>query len=80
MLESVKYYDKALMLDPENIFALKNRAKAYADGGMYSKAIPLLLQIVERDENNVDFYVTLGTMFYKQGLFQRSINFCEKAV
>jgi len=77
--ESLKYYDKALKLDPHNARIHNNRALIYKEMGRGRDAINELLQAVRIDPSYVKAYNNLGLMYFLYGDTLSAIRHFEKA-
>ena len=77
--EALKYYEKALRLDPHNARIYNNRALIYKEVGRGRDAINELLQAVRIDPTYVKAYNNLGLMYFLNGDMLSAIRHFEKA-
>lgn len=70
---TIEDYDKAIRLDPNNVYAYNNRGNAYFNLGLYQQAIEDFSQAVRVDSNHFDAYYNRGNAYLNLGLYQRAI-------
>ena len=59
-LNSIKYYQNAMKIQPKNIEVRANLAKAYAKNGEYESAKVTYEDLIKLDANNWDSYIELA--------------------
>lgn len=78
--EALRYYEKALRMDPHNARIHNNRALIYKEMGRGRDAINELLQAVRIDPTYVKAYNNLGLMYFLYGDTLGATRHFEKAV
>ncbi|MBA7522016.1 hypothetical protein ES705_14128 [subsurface metagenome] len=53
--ESIKCFDEALRIDPNNIPALNNKAISYLKSGLYDEAYTLFKKVYQLDQDDGNF-------------------------
>ena len=74
-----KTYRAMLAVDPSNLFALNNLAYALADESP-DEALKLALQAAQIAPNNPTVQDTLGTIYYRKGLYGMAVRYLKNAV
>lgn len=81
MQESVRFFDRVLETDSENKMALLYKGLALADRReTMMNAVPLLLQVVRGDSNNILANYTLGMLSLESGQLDKSLVRFEKLI
>jgi tetratricopeptide (TPR) repeat protein len=62
--EALKWYEKALLIDPESLLVLNNVADIYSDLGNYDKAEQNWLKLTELYPDKTMFYRSLGYLYW----------------
>jgi tetratricopeptide (TPR) repeat protein len=62
--EALKWYEKALLIDPESLLVLNNMADIYSDLGQYDKAEAYWLKLTELYPDKTMFYRSLGYLYW----------------
>ena len=75
-----EYLDRADILDPENMFALEGRYRAYGRQGQIEKAGEILNTAIETYPNKALFYRYRGSYFNRTGRFVAAENDLRKAL
>lgn len=84
--EALKWYEKALFIDPENLLVLNNMADIYSDLALYEKAEAKWLELTELYPNKTMFYRSLGYLYWYrmqkspqdiEALFKRGLEAAE---
>lgn len=78
--KAVKYYSKAIELDPEDIDAYNNRGNAYRALNKFEKAITDYSKVIELDSENVDAYNNRGISYHDLKKFKEAIRDYNKAI
>lgn len=65
--KAIKYYEKALELDPENIVALNNLGNAYSEQGDLETAKKHLQYLTRRYPDYVEGWINLGVLYGEEG-------------
>jgi tetratricopeptide (TPR) repeat protein len=80
--ESIKYYKKALELDPENFVALMNIANAYAEGDVEERkeAEKNLLYLTRCYPDSVEGWINLGVFYGEEGKINEEMDCYTKAL
>ena len=60
-IRAIKYFDKALSIDPENFVALISKGESLYDLGNYTQAIQYYDKALAIDPTNVDALTNKGT-------------------
>lgn len=81
--KAVESYEKVLELDPDNISAQSALGVAYVEGAQHlgvmpMKGIGMLLNILEKNPNNVNVLTNLGYFAIQSGQFDKAIERFEK--
>ena len=77
---AIKYFDRALKVNPKYVPALANKAKSYLAKGLIDKSIELLTNAQINDPNNADILVALGDAYYERDTYPLAIDFYNKAL
>lgn len=81
MQESIRFFDKVLETETENKMALLYKGLALADRReTMMNAVPLLLQVVRSDSNNILANYTLGMLSLESGQLDKSLARFEKLI
>jgi len=62
--EALKWYEKALFIDPESLLVLNNMADIYSDLGQYEKAEQYWLELTRLYPDKAMFYRSLGYLYW----------------
>lgn len=62
--EALKWYEKALLVDPESLLVLNNVADIYSDLGQYDKAEQNWLELTRLYPDKAMFYRSLGYLYW----------------
>lgn len=62
--EALKWYEKALLVDPESLLVLNNMADIYSDLGQYDKAEQNWLKLIGLYPDKTMFYRSLGYLYW----------------
>ncbi|OHA69138.1 MAG: hypothetical protein A3J57_00365 [Candidatus Wildermuthbacteria bacterium RIFCSPHIGHO2_02_FULL_49_12b] len=62
--EALKWYEKALLMDPESLLVLNNVADIYSDLGQYDKAEQNWLELTRLYPDKTMFYRSLGYLYW----------------
>ncbi|HOY31625.1 MAG TPA: tetratricopeptide repeat protein [Bacteroidales bacterium] len=79
--ESLRYFDRAIAINPENLRALEVRSAILSDKKNFQGALNDYLKIIEIDSNKADAYSKAGEIYGKYlNDIEKSIYFLTKAV
>lgn len=78
--DAESWYQKALILDPQNYFAQYYLAQVYRDSGQYDKAKQLLLKLVKQAPKSGWPHAQLGYNCVLQGKLDEALSHYKKAV
>jgi tetratricopeptide (TPR) repeat protein len=78
--KAMKYYEKALILDPDQIGSLSNIALAYEYEGQIEKAIEYYEKVIKAEPKFVLSYYNLGNIYKNKGLFDKAIEYYLKTI
>jgi len=78
--EAMRFYAKALQLQPDNAQALYNLADLYQDAGNYKIAMALYSRLVHFHPKYVLGYLNMGIIFNALGDQQRARQFYQKVI
>lgn len=79
--ESDRYYDKALKLDPNNVYVLNNYAYYLSlRNEQLDKAAEMSRKSNDLSPNNASFLDTYAWVLYRQGNYTEAIKWLEKAI
>ncbi len=78
--KSIKYYTRAVELNPDFSEAYNNLGVSYAKQGNYSQAIKCYKKATKKELNYATPFSNLGVTFYKLGYLDRAIKYFEKAI
>lgn len=81
--KAVESYEKVLELDPENIPAQTALGVAYVEGAQHlgvmpMKGVGILLNLLEKNPNNINVLTNLGYFAIQSGQFETAIERFEK--
>lgn len=77
---AIKYYEKALGIDPKNIQVLSSIASCWAKSSDYDKAIYYEKQLLVIDSQNVFELARTGYDYYSLHKYAKAITYFEKAL
>jgi tetratricopeptide (TPR) repeat protein len=77
--EAIRCYDKALEINPNNVYAWSNKGTALDKLGMYEEAIRCYDKALEINPNNVYAWSNKGTAFSNLGKYQKAVEHYDKA-
>ncbi|NIM91555.1 MAG: tetratricopeptide repeat protein [Candidatus Aminicenantes bacterium] len=78
--KAIKYYMKAVELNPDFFEAYNNLGVSYAKQGNYSQAIKCYKKATKKELNYATPFSNLGVAFYRLGYLDRAIKYFEKAI
>ena len=78
--ESITYFDKALVIDPNNTIALTQKANAFGGLGKYLEAITYYDKLLFIDPKNAEALDDKGVSFYHLGNYTKAIGFYDQAL
>jgi tetratricopeptide (TPR) repeat protein len=78
--KSREYLGKAISLEPANINFRKQLAASYFDDRDYTKAVPLLVGIVNSEPTNVDYLYFLGKSYEQLKAYPQAISVLEQTI
>lgn len=61
--KAIKYYEKALEIDPENIAAMNDLANIWSDLGAKDKAMKYHLYLTKMQPDTVEGWINLGVYY-----------------
>jgi hypothetical protein len=76
---AIKYFEKAIALDPGNSSAYFEQGVSYGQVGDYQKAIPLIDQAIRMEPQNGHYYCGRGRVYLLSGDKNRAITDFKKA-
>ena len=78
---SVQHFKRCIELDPESSLAKNNLAYLYAEMDKnIEEGIELAQEAIKDNENNSAYLDTLGWLYYRQGEFEKALEYLKKAV
>lgn len=78
--ESIKYYDKALEIDPINLLTLIIKGVSFHQLGKFDEAIKYYSKALEVDSKNATILNNMGSSLHELGKIEESIKFYVKAL
>jgi len=78
--EAIKFYDKALVVDPKFVKALANKGVAIADNGDLSGSLTYFDQAIALDANDFLNYYNKGTVLSDLGFETQNTGFSTQAI
>ncbi|MDW0331274.1 MAG: tetratricopeptide repeat protein [Nitrososphaeraceae archaeon] len=78
--QAIKYYKKALELDPESHVALTNLGIAQSKTGDWENAKKNLIQATELYPNMVEVWINLSTVYNHEGDQEQEMNCYDRAL
>jgi len=78
--ESDEYYEKALILDPENPLANNNYAYSLSERGLaLERALVMIKIAIEIDSQNPNYLDTYGWIYFQTGNNEKALEYLEKS-
>ncbi len=78
--ESDEYYEKALIIDPENPLANNNFAYSLSERGLdLEKALEMIRIAIKNDSQNPNYLDTYGWVYFQLGNNDKALEFLEKS-
>jgi tetratricopeptide (TPR) repeat protein len=77
---AIEYYNKALDIDPNYLYALNGKGWALNELGNFKEAIVYYDKALEEDPNYADALNNKGYALYKQDKYQQAIEYFDKAL
>ena len=78
--EAIKYYKRALNLNPRDAQALSNLATSLNVIGNHQESLEAQEKAIKLDPNNADFWYNAGNILCDLGKFEESFKYYEKAL
>jgi tetratricopeptide (TPR) repeat protein len=78
--EAIKYYDKALRIDPDNTEALHGKGLSLGTSGNHTEAIKYYDKVLRIDPDNMDALTGMGIILYNLGNHKGSMSFFNKVL
>ena len=78
--KAIKYYTRAVELDPDFVEAYNNLGVSYAKQGNYGQAIDCYKKAAKKDFDYATPFVNIGVAFYRLGYLEKAIKYFEKAI
>ena len=78
--KAIELYKKALAVNPNNIPARLNIAKAYSYNNQFKEAVPHLEIYIKSNPSDIENITFLGECLKKSGKFSKSIEYFNKAL
>lgn len=78
--EAITAYSHYLGENPRSIGALYNRGRAYEELGDYEQAEQDFAKVSELDEKNVNAYLSLAKLYYRQEKYSKALIYTESAL
>lgn len=78
--ERLKFYEKAKVLEPENLNVVINLANAYDEVEKYDLAVEGYNKALELEPNNALVYNNRGFTYFHKGEFEKALNDYNKAL
>lgn len=78
--DAIKFYQKAITVDPSLTEAYYNIAVAYQKKGQFDEAITYYQQAIELNPNHEKAYLNLGISLKEKGYYEEATNFFERAL
>ena len=76
--KSIKYFEKALEISPNNLEGLNNLAACYVRKANYEKALELLNKVLDKDPEYPTSLINRGRIYYDKGNFKQAFSDMEK--
>ena len=77
--EAIKFYKKALQIEPENSNALFNMGVSYSSMGKYDQAIDVLNRVIFLAPDNGDFLYGLGWVYLLKGESAKALEYIRSS-
>lgn len=77
---SIKHYEKALEIDPDNLVGQINLAQAYSKQNRFDDAEPLISKALEAAPDNPSAHLVYGTLQQKQGALPDAVEHLRQAL
>jgi len=78
--KAIKYYKRAVELNPDFVEAYNNLGVSYAKQGNYSQAIECYKKAAKKDLNYATPFSNIGVAFYRLGYLEKAVKYFEKAI
>ncbi len=78
--EAITAYSHYISENPRSIGAIYNRGRAYEELGKYEQAEQDFTKVSELDEKNVNAYLSLAKLYYRQELYTKALIYTENAL
>lgn len=77
---SIKHYEKALEIDPDNLVGQINLAQAYSKQNRFDDAEPLISKALQAAPDNPSAHLVYGTLQQKQGALPDAVEHLRQAL
>ncbi|MBV6643569.1 MAG: tetratricopeptide repeat protein [Cyclobacteriaceae bacterium] len=78
--EAIAAYSHYISENPRSVGAIYNRGRAYEELGNYDQAEQDFTKVSELDEKNVNAYLSLAKLYYRQELYTKALIYTESAL
>ena len=78
--EAITAYTHYISENPISIGAIYNRGRAYEELGKYDQAEEDFAKVSELDEKNVNAYLSLAKLYYRQEKYSKALIYTENAL
>ena len=78
--DKIRWYTRAIELDPNMVNALNNRGNAYFGEGKYDEAILDFAKAISMDPEQPRTYCNRGGAYLRKGEYDQAIRDCSKAI
>lgn len=78
--KAIKYYKRAVELNPDFVEAHNNLGVSYAKQGNYNQAIECYKKATKKDLNYATPFSNIGVAFYRLGYLEKAVKYFEKAI
>ncbi|CAN1488147.1 Spy Predicted O-linked N-acetylglucosamine transferase, SPINDLY family [Burkholderiaceae bacterium] len=78
--EAIKWYRRAIQLNPNDAQALSNLATSLNSTGNYQESLEIQEKAIKLDPHNAEFWYNAGNILCDMGMFENSFRYYEKSL